>query len=202
MVRHLGRLGFESVYNRDEDCYATWEAGATPDFDVLVTNPPYSGDHIRRCVDFAARCGRPWMLLLPSFVCRKRSYSEILADAHAAPPSYLVPAHRYVYYAPGRSAERTAPTSPFDSMWYLSLGGGASGGDADSLLAWWERKYAKASGCTLARRLEALPPELTPVRDEKRANPKARRRAAKRAGILHQQFGIAHAHIRDKKKRA
>ena len=201
MVRHLGRLGFEAVYNRDEDCYATWAAGGTPEFDVLVTNPPYSGDHIRRCVDFAARCGRPWLLLLPSFVCRKRSYAEILAAAGCGAPAYLVPARRYVYYAPGRSAERTAPTSPFDSMWYLQLAGQEASGQ-DELLAWWERKYAKASGCTLARRMEALPPELTPVRDEKRANPKARRRAAKRAGILHQKFGIAHAHIRDKKKRA
>jgi hypothetical protein len=173
MVRHLARLGFTDVYNRDEDCYAAWASGGAPDFDVLVTNPPYSGDHIRRCCDFAARCGRPWLLLLPSFVCRKRAYREVLAAAGAPPPAYLLPARRYVYYAPGRSAERTAPTSPFDSMWYMSLGDVAQ---ADALLAWWDRKYAKASGCTLARTVEALPAELTPVRDEKRANPKARRR--------------------------
>ena len=90
--------------------------------------------------------------------------------------------------------------SPFDSFWYLQLTG-AQGEPADAILSWWERKYAKASGCTLARSVATLPKLVTPVRDEKRANPRARRRAAKRAGILHQQFGIAHAHIRDKQAR-
>ena len=197
MVAHLGRLGFESVYNANEDCYAVWAAGREPEYDVLVTNPPYSGDHIQRCVDYAARCGRPYLLLLPSFCCRKSSYRAIFAAAGVAPPAYLAPARRYVYFAPGRKVEATAATSPFDSLWYMGLTG-AAGEPAEPLLSWWERKYAKATGCTLARTVEQLPAELTPVRDEKRANPKARRRAAKRAGILHQQFGIAHAHIRHK----
>ena len=48
MVHHLQRLGFESVYNRNEDFYAAIEAGHTPEHDVLVTNPPYSGEHKRR----------------------------------------------------------------------------------------------------------------------------------------------------------
>ena len=202
MVKHLGRLGFTDVYNRNEDCYAVWAARRTPAFDVLITNPPYSADHMQRILAFAVACGKPWLLLLPSFVCRKRNYADIVGAGPT--PAYLVPAKRYVYYAPGRQAEATQATSPFDSFWYLCLqGGGAGGGagDAAALYAWWERKYAKASGCVLARDIAALPASMTPVRDEKRANPKARRRAAKRAGILHQQYGIAHAHIRDKKPR-
>ena len=42
MVQHLGRLGFASVHNRNEDCYRVWSSGRTPQFDVLITNPPYS----------------------------------------------------------------------------------------------------------------------------------------------------------------
>eukprot|EP01045_Picozoa_sp_COSAG04_P000333 COSAG04_NODE_7_length_45988_cov_220.188869_18_plen_76_part_00 len=48
MVHHLQRLGFESVYNRNEDFYAAIEDGRTPEHDVVVTNPPYSGDHAAR----------------------------------------------------------------------------------------------------------------------------------------------------------
>jgi hypothetical protein len=201
MVAHLARLGFTNVHNVNEDCYAVFAEGREPPFDVLLTNPPYSGDHIPRCVEYAARCGKPWLLLLPSFVCHKTSYRTILAAAGTPPPAYLVPAKRYVYYAPGRKVEVSAATSPFDSMWYMSLAS-AAGESVEPLLAWYERKYLKASGCTLARSVEALPASMTPVRDEKRLNPKARRRAQKRAGILHQAFGISHAHIRDKKKKA
>jgi len=195
MVAHLERLGFTHVHNVNEDCYKVWAAKRTPAYDVLITNPPYSADHMQRILAFAVASGKPWLLLLPNFVCFKKNYRELVP---AEPPvAYLVPAKRYVYYAPGRQTEVTQATSPFDSFWYLSLGEGA-----ESMLAWWERKYARASGAALARSTADLPPLVTPVRDEKRANPKARRRLAKRAAILHTQFGISHAHIRPPKKRA
>ena len=109
MVKHLARLGFESVYNRNEDCYAAWEAQRVPEYDVLVTNPPYSADHMQRCLAYAVSCGKPFLLLLPSFVCRKRSYAPIVAPL-PEPPAYLVPAKRYVYFAPGRQTDATQPT--------------------------------------------------------------------------------------------
>lgn len=118
VVRLLSGLGFENVYNRNEDFYAakaagmkarrwwqhvwfhrhrgdqpssesdsiqrctTWIAhhrlplhptshnanaatGKLPEFDVLVTNPPFSGDHIERTLAFALACRKPWFLLLP-----------------------------------------------------------------------------------------------------------------------------------------
>lgn len=211
MVAHLRRLGFESVSNRNVDCYAEWASGTAPDYDVLITNPPYSGDHMPRCLRFVAASRRPWLLLLPNFVCRKRDFAATTRDC---PPAYLVPQHRYVYYAPGRREEATQArllgegslfrfllfffslpqaTSPFDSFWYLYLGPAEQ---ADPLLAWWERKYARASGCTLARSPDALP---APVREEPRANPRARRREAKRAAFLHKEFGVARAHVRPAK---
>lgn len=39
--------------------------GKLPEFDVLVTNPPFSGDHIERTLAFALACRKPWFLLLP-----------------------------------------------------------------------------------------------------------------------------------------
>ena len=46
VARNLKQLGFPDVYNRREDCYTIWKQNQLPSFDVLVTNPPYSGDHV------------------------------------------------------------------------------------------------------------------------------------------------------------
>lgn len=49
--RNLGNLGFANVYNVMEDCYSVWEKRHSLDFfDALVTNPPYSGDHVSSCI--------------------------------------------------------------------------------------------------------------------------------------------------------
>ena len=202
MRAHLSRLGFTDVHNVDEDCYAVWEAGRTPQFDVLVTNPPFSGDHMLRALRFAAACGKPWLLLLPNFVCFKKSYDTVVPPHQQ--PFFLVPSKRYTFYAPGRSVDISAPTSPFDTFWHVSTRS-LPGGDAahDAICDWWDRKYAAATKATLARTRDAVPKLVTPVRDEKRANPKARRRAAKRAAFLHAEKGISFAHIaaRDAKKK-
>ena len=47
VVRNLNSLGFANVYNVKEDCYKVWQQQhQLPSFDILVTNPPYSGDHV------------------------------------------------------------------------------------------------------------------------------------------------------------
>jgi hypothetical protein len=47
VVKNLNTLGFPDVYNRKEDCYNVWASSKSyPSFNVLVTNPPYSGDHV------------------------------------------------------------------------------------------------------------------------------------------------------------
>ena len=110
MVKHLSRLGFERVHNVNEDCYAVWASGDTPDFDVLITNPPYSADHMQRIIAFAVACGKPWLLLLPNFVCYKKNFAGLVGAGGAPQPAFLVPARRYVYYAPGRLQEATQAT--------------------------------------------------------------------------------------------
>lgn len=71
------------MYNRNEDFYKVVERGMVPEHDVLVTNPPYSADHMQRCLRFCAANGRPWLLLLPNFVYRKRDYLGILGEARS-----------------------------------------------------------------------------------------------------------------------
>lgn len=48
VVRNLNQLGFPNVHNVKQDCYVAWQSPQQelPSFDVLVTNPPYSGDHV------------------------------------------------------------------------------------------------------------------------------------------------------------
>jgi hypothetical protein len=72
---HLRKLGFQNVVNENEDCYAMMEGSKPlPGFDVLVTSPPYSRDHIERLLKFTRACGKPFLLLLPDYVHRKSYY--------------------------------------------------------------------------------------------------------------------------------
>ena len=154
VVRKLGALGVTRVRNAPVDCYAEWAAeedaaAATaaaaaappsstrarppPAYDVLLTNPPYSGDHPRRLCDYLARRlaprGVPWLLLVPSWVaCRPyfeqltnnhRAAAEAAGDAPPAPTAagrvtadtaeaYIVPHKRYAYLPPAWAVQHDA----------------------------------------------------------------------------------------------
>jgi hypothetical protein len=84
MRARMASLGFTNVINEKRDFYADVEGtGAgegvgcpqVPDFDVLVTNPPYSGDHVPKLLAFAACCGRPFFLLMPNYFYMKEYVS-------------------------------------------------------------------------------------------------------------------------------
>jgi hypothetical protein len=61
----------QQVYNECVDFYAAQEEGKCPSFDVLVTNPPFSADHLERIVKFAFESNKPFALLMPAFVADK-----------------------------------------------------------------------------------------------------------------------------------
>jgi hypothetical protein len=117
---HLASLGFTSVHNQPDDFFAVQAAGAVPEHDVLITNPAYSGDHIPRLLQFAVSNRRPWMLLLPFWVCRKDFYTSCIAKRNL--PFFLCPKKRY-FYLNGRAREgqQAKVTAPFDSFWYVSV---------------------------------------------------------------------------------
>ncbi|CAN0163083.1 unnamed protein product, partial [Ectocarpus fasciculatus] len=65
-VGRLASLGFPRVHNRKEDFYEVVKNGKVPEHDVVVTNPPFSGEHVPKILEFCARQGaKPWFLLLP-----------------------------------------------------------------------------------------------------------------------------------------
>jgi hypothetical protein len=171
MVAHLNALGFESVYNRNEDFYERVAANTTPEFDVLVTNPPYSGEHFKRILSFCRACGKPWLLLLPNFVCRKQYYQPSIGPS--ARPLFLIPdaSKPYRYWAPGRQGfdVRAKGTTPFETFWYVEFAGVL---DPVEQRAWWLKKYKAHSTCDIPALDDALPQQQ---RLQKRPNPKVRR---------------------------
>ena len=164
VVRHLNALGYEHVHNVNEDFYAVLATGSVPEHDVVVTNPPYSGTHPQRLLDFLHRNAKPWLALMPNWVCEKDYHDDANVTSY-----YLYPLKRYQYWTPrGRrsdvaaggakakthghtNAALGARTSPFISFWY---GGGLPGGVTTEELL---RASAVPEACRLCSRRADLP---------------------------------------------
>jgi hypothetical protein len=131
----LASMGFTNVINENRDFYKDIATGQVPDYDVLVTNPPYSGHHMEKLLEFCAsqqqtapassrknkktkktqshRRPRPSFLLLPHFVYTKdyytRATSSLSSTLLSSPSffSFLVPKIRYSYVPPTWVADRS-----------------------------------------------------------------------------------------------
>ena len=164
----LQALGFRHLVHENRDFWADVEGCAVPAHNVLVTNPPYSGDHKARLLRFVLDGNerRPACLLLPAYVVKKQWYREAveaLPEAHR--PFFVLPRVRYEYDHPtGKGHE----TSPFDSLWIVFAFG------ATEALAQWFRPRAPP-GCRVLRTVADLERERV-VSAKKRKNPRARKR--------------------------
>lgn len=191
--RKLLSLGFKNVINRNHDFYQDIASQSIPDYDVLITNPPYSGVHMEKLLSFASRnVKKPWLFLLPHFVYTKDYYSRALSKSLREKIYFLVPEARYAYVPPSwvnedgstAVAKGKTKTAPFPSFWYcycpinlipsqwLIDTFGPSGlfrSEHSSKL-----RYAKAT--------KDIPRDFKGEFDQtkKRPNPKARKRAAKK----------------------
>lgn len=138
MKKHLRSLGFTSVYNEPVDFYDTIKRKMLPPHDVVVTNPPYSGDHVQRLIDFCLSHDRPYLCLMPNYVCVKQYYVNAFSSPTVAgevkaikQPYFLCPRKRYQYWTPksmrpkekvqSHSSTLGHRTSPFISFWYVML---------------------------------------------------------------------------------
>ncbi|KAJ1641410.1 hypothetical protein T492DRAFT_1540 [Pavlovales sp. CCMP2436] len=125
---HLNACGFLSVHHAREDFYKKVATRNTPEFDVLVTNPPWSGDHIERCLKFCRASGKPWACLLPNFVylnSQRDHYDAIMrttysAGAAAAEPLCVVPRVQYRYHERFLKSARDVRTRHF-AFWCADL---------------------------------------------------------------------------------
>ena len=48
------------------------------DYDILVTNPPYSGEHKQKLLDYLLEDSTPFCLLLPAYVAAKSYWREFV----------------------------------------------------------------------------------------------------------------------------
>lgn len=173
VIEHLNSLGYTNVYNRKEDCYKVWSGSSSssskyPDYDVFITNPPYSSNHVEKLIQHLTTDHRtkrkPWCLLMPNYVHKKDFYDDKIAskkNKNELQPFYLVPKKRYVYLPPKNFREKKASdvhkkSSPFVSMWYIW---GGTKSNTDILVKAykdWEKKVGKEAMCDLARGKSAL----------------------------------------------
>lgn len=162
VVRNLASLGYSNVYNKREDCYAVWEAQKEPHFDVFITNPPYSSDHIEKLMTHitSTKFGKtPWLLLMPNWVHKKDYYENFTLKNQINPsyPFYVVPKKRYVYVPPPnfrkkRASDVQKKNSPFVSMWYVW---GGTSQTNDELMHAFQRSGV-VNDCDLARSKSVL----------------------------------------------
>ena len=180
--RNFASLGFSNVYNRKENCYEMWETASinsndnniVNQFDVLVTNPPYSEDHIERLIQFVTSdvfmlSQKPWFLLLPQWVHKKEYFinATIKSNLNAQryqpsniQPFYVIPKKRYVYTPPPNFRVPTKSdvhkkSSPFVSMWYCW--GGTSAINEQLILHFYDTKNRPTNqACDLARSKNAI----------------------------------------------
>jgi len=80
-------LGFPNVINENKDFYEVVAKNEVPEHDVFVTNPPYSEEHVEKCVTFAAKnmtqFSRPYFMLVPSYVVCKPYFVPALLSGGA-----------------------------------------------------------------------------------------------------------------------
>lgn len=162
VVKHLSSLGFESVYNKKEDCYAVWESKSESQFDAFLTNPPYSEDHIEKLMNYITSPSfgsKPWLLLMPQWVHKKDYYVNATTKNRAkrCDPFYIVPKKRYVYLPPANFREKKdsdvhKKSSPFISMWYCWGGDEKRNGELMNAF----KKSATMRDCDMARSKSAL----------------------------------------------
>ena len=110
----LQECGSFVVYNDAVDCYEAQKNNKVPEYDVLLTNPPYSGNHVQCVLQYAISCNKPWALLLPSHVLQ-RPWFVAATTKHAI--FYLAPHERYSFEVPtSASTTSNAPHVPFVTM--------------------------------------------------------------------------------------
>lgn len=93
-LKRMNEVGIKDVYNRKEDFYAKMASGSLPAFDVLITNPPYSMDHMDKICSFARSISQPSLLLMPNYVYLKEYFR------HQPNMFYVAPFQRYLYTTP------------------------------------------------------------------------------------------------------
>ena len=184
VCEYLQRLGYSRVVNENADFYQRVRDNCVPKHDILVTNPPYSGEHKQQLLAYllARSCVavRPFALLLPAYTATKsywREFVEKTAARHGEASAflYLMPPSSYEYDHPEGTGKELPP---FYSCWFL-------GGFPSSRSTYIEKGLARSGlGLLVLRSVEALVEKGFVV--AKRPNPKRRKKmVGDHSSLLH-----------------
>ena len=111
------------VQHQKRDFYKDICKHNIPPHDILVTNPPYSGNHKERCLEFAVdqlkSLGIPFFLLMPNYVASKQYFRKLVLEEKiqnifVAPSS----SRPYEYDHPEGTGHES---SPFQSVWFCGF---------------------------------------------------------------------------------
>ncbi|PBJ74221.1 methyltransferase [Trypanosoma cruzi] len=89
IVRYWNTLGVQRVIHANRDfCKDIAEGDDPDDYDMLVTNPPFSGDHIERLFNYLVTRKKPFAFLVPDYTATKDWYrTAVRRHFTPVPPS-------------------------------------------------------------------------------------------------------------------
>ena len=142
------------------------ESKSVPRHDILMTNPPYSGDHVDRLISHVVAAQKPFALLIPTYYLGRDVWRRA-ASQLSPQPFYVCPHRRYAYLPPAwaREAAAARTTAPFTTAWFCWRPQGATG------LQFSSRVDVFRSAASVASQYRDVTDSL-----KKRPNPKARKR--------------------------
>ena len=175
-----------NIQHKKRDFYKDIRKKKVPQHDILVTNPPYSGNHKERCLEFAVgqlkRYGRPFFLLMPNYVASKEYFRKIVLEEDIQ-NVFVVPAasQPYEYDHPEGTGH---DTPPFQSVWFCGLRCGKRGNELDLKsirdgFIKYHRSKCVGGDSSCIPRISASLEELIKkgcVSGEKRKNPRQRKK--------------------------
>ena len=154
-----------TIYNAPEDFYRVKREGRCPDHGVVLTNPPYSRDHVRRAIEYYVSRKAPWIMLLPHNTILRNWFPGVIAR-DLSPPLFLCPHQRYAFLRKdvAKNGETVIGSEsqkhvPFVTVWFI---GGLSAFTRMTLLSTWESCDRK-QGATLAQSLEEMPRRIKKI---------------------------------------
>ena len=175
MVAHLNALGFESVYNENEDFYERVATKTTPEFDVLVTNPPYSGEHFKRILSLCHKAAN-LVVVAPELCVQETILSTVDRTERETVISHSGRRETVQVLGAWKTRIRTFNAKGTRrcsrTLWYVEFAGVL---DPAEQRAWWLKKYKAHSTRDIPALDDALPQQQ---RLQKRPNPKGERSKA------------------------
>ncbi|EGD76408.1 hypothetical protein PTSG_07527 [Salpingoeca rosetta] len=184
MKQRLASCGFPNIINRNSDFYEDIRTNNIPEYDILITNPPYSTEpynHIKRLMQFLADMGKPFFILQPVYVYTK-PYYQAARERLGEGCFFITPSHRYRFETPQgmrNVRQQELITSPFVSLWYCYVPAHMF----PKLRRWWcAEGHRLSQGCVMRAQSRNLPQKFKDSHDatRHRKRPKQRRAMQRR----------------------